>query len=79
MIMYMFQGYSLHSSPLCFPHCVHSLFSMSASPLQPCKYYSAIKKEHIWVIYNEMEPILQSEISQKEKNKYRILMHVYGI
>ena len=26
-----------------------------------------------------LEPIVQSEISQKEKNKYHILMHIYGI
>ena len=26
-----------------------------------------------------LEPIIQSEVSQKEKNKYCILMHVYGI
>ena len=25
------------------------------------------------------EPIIQSEVSQKEKDKYRILMHIYGI
>ena len=25
------------------------------------------------------EPIIQSEVSQKEKDKYRILMHTYGI
>ena len=26
-----------------------------------------------------LEPIIQSEVSQKEKYKYRILMHIYGI
>ena len=26
-----------------------------------------------------LEPIIQSEVSQKEKNKYWILMHAYGI
>ena len=26
-----------------------------------------------------LEPIIQTEVSQKEKNKYRILMHIYGI
>ena len=38
-------------------------------------------KEHIWVSSNEVdEPraFIQSEVSQKEKNKY-ILMHIYGI
>ena len=26
-----------------------------------------------------LEPIIQSEVSQKEKDKYCILMHMYGI
>ena len=26
-----------------------------------------------------LEPIIQSEVSQKEKDKYYILMHIYGI
>ena len=29
-----------------------------------------------WV---NLEPIIQSEVSQKEKDKYRILMHIYRI
>ena len=40
------------------------------------------KKEHIGVSSNEVdEPrtYLQSEVSQKEKDKYRILMHIYRI
>ena len=27
----------------------------------------------------KLEPIIQSEISQKEKNKYHTFMHMYGI
>ena len=26
-----------------------------------------------------LEPIIQGEVSQKEKSKYHILMHIYGI
>ena len=26
-----------------------------------------------------LEPIIQNEVSQKEKDKYHILMHIYGI
>ena len=39
------------------------------------------KKEHIWVRSNEAgEPrAYYSEVSQKEKDKYHILTHVYGI
>ena len=27
----------------------------------------------------DLESIIQSEVSHKEKNKYRMLMHIYGI
>ena len=27
----------------------------------------------------KLEPIIQSEVSQKEKHKYNILTHIYGI
>ena len=27
----------------------------------------------------KLEPITQSEVSQKEKQQYSILMHIYGI
>ena len=27
----------------------------------------------------KLEPIIQSEVSQKEKHQYSILMHMYGI
>ena len=45
------------------------------------EYYSAIKRNEIgsfvetWI---DLEAVIQSEVSQKEKNKYRILMHVCG-
>ena len=39
------------------------------------------KKEHMSVLmrWMNLEPIIQSEVSQKEKDKNRILMHMYGI
>ena len=46
------------------------------------KYYSAIKKdvfESVLMRWMKLEPITQSEVSQKEKHQYRILMHIYGI
>ena len=39
------------------------------------------EKEHIWVSSNEVdktEPIMQSEVSQKEKHQYSILTHIYS-
>ena len=35
--------------------------------------------ESVLMRWMNLEPIIQHEISQKEKDKYRILMHVYGI
>ena len=46
------------------------------------KYYSAIKKnafESVLMRWMKLEPIKQSEVSQKEKHKYSILTHIYGI
>ena len=46
------------------------------------EYYSAMKKntfESVLMKWMNLEPIIQSEVSQKEKDKYRILMHIYGI
>ena len=45
-------------------------------------YYSAIKRntfESVLVRWMNLEPIIQSEVSQKEKDKYHILMHIYRI
>ena len=30
-------------------------------------------------MWMDLETVIQSEVSQKEKNKYRILMHICGI
>ena len=46
------------------------------------KYCSAIKKntfESVLMRWMNLEPIIQSEVSQKDKDKYRILTHIYGI
>ena len=46
------------------------------------EYYSAIKKntfESVLMRCLKLEPIIQSEVSQKEKHQYSILTHIYGI
>ena len=46
------------------------------------EYYSAIKKntfESVLMRCMKLEPIIQSEVSQKEKHQYSIIMHIYGI
>ena len=46
------------------------------------EYYSAIKKdtfESVLMRWMKLEPIIQGEVSQKEKHQHSILMHIYGI
>ena len=46
------------------------------------EYYSAIKRntfESILMRGMNLEPIIQSEVSQKEKDKCQILIHIYTI
>ena len=45
------------------------------------EYYSTIKRnafESVLMRWINLEPIIQSEVSQR-KDKYHILMHIYGI
>ena len=46
------------------------------------EYYSVIRKntfESVLMRWMNLEPIIQSEVSQKEKHQYSILTHIYGI
>ena len=46
------------------------------------EYYSAIKMkafESVLMRWMNLEPIIQSGVSQKKKDIYHILMHIYGI
>ena len=46
------------------------------------EYYSAIKKntfESVLMRWTKLEPIIQSEVSQKEKHKHHVLTHIYEI
>ena len=43
------------------------------------EYYAAIKRNEIELFvvrWLHLESVIQSEVSQKEKNKYRMLMHI---
>ena len=46
------------------------------------EYYSVVKRnafESVLMRWMNIEPIIQSEVSQKEKDKYHIITHIYGI
>ena len=43
------------------------------------EYYSAIKRnvfESVLMRWVNLEPVIQSEVSQEEKDKYHILTHI---
>ena len=46
------------------------------------EYYSVIKRnafESVLMRGMNLEPIIESEVSQKQKDKYHILTHIYRI
>ena len=46
------------------------------------EYYSAIKKnsfESVLMRWMKLEPLMESEVSQNDKDCYNILTHIYGI
>ena len=46
------------------------------------EYYSTIKwnETELFVMrWMDLETVIQSEVSQKEKSKYHMLTHIYGI
>ena len=50
--------------------------------LYTVEYYSALKKntfKSVLMRWMKLEPVIQSEVSKKEKHQYGILKHIYGI
>ena len=46
------------------------------------EYYSVMKRnafQSVLVRWMNLEPVIQSEVSKKQKNKFCILMHIYRI
>ena len=46
------------------------------------EYHSAIKRNEMEVFvvrWVDLESVIEREVSQEEKNKYRMLTHIYGI
>ena len=84
---------SLHSHHQCkrvpfLPHPLQHLllvdFWIAAilTSIYTMEYCSAIKKnsfESVLMRWMKLEPIIQSEVSQKDKDHYSILTHIYGI
>ena len=52
------------------------------SEVNAMKHYSAIKRnvfDSVLIRWMNLEPIMQNEVSQKEKDKYHVLTLTYGI
>ena len=50
--------------------------------IYPMEQYAAMKRNEIGSfveMWMDLESVIQSEVSQKKKNKYHILMHICGI
>ena len=64
------------------PRCPSDEWIRKLRYIYTMEYYSAIKKntfESVLMRWMKLEPIIQSEVSQKEKHQYNILTHIYGI
>ena len=67
------------------PDCSQSWLLSVYIPTKSAKvfpFYSTIKRnkcESVELRQMNLEPVKQSEVSQKERNKYRILTHTCGI
>ena len=77
MIVYMLQCHSPKSShPLPLPLSPKVCYTHLC--LFCCLAYRVVI-ESVLMRWMKLEPIIQSEVSQKEKHQYSILTHIYGI
>ena len=68
-MVYMYHRFLIHSSADGHLGCFHVLAMMN----------SANSFESVLMRWMKLEPIIQSEVSQKDKDHYNILTHIYGI
>ena len=64
------------------PKCPSTVEWIKMWHIYTMEYYSAIKGNEIEffvVSWMDLVSVIQSEVSQKEKNKYCMLTHIYGI
>ena len=64
------------------PRCPSAEWIRKLWYIDTMEYYSVIKRnsfESVLMRWMKLEPIIQSEVSQKDKDHYSILTHIYGI
>ena len=75
--------YSVQFSSVQLLSCVRLFETLSNSGLiVTVDYYSAVKKnafESVLMRWMKLEPVVRSEVSQKEKHKHCISTHTFGI
>ena len=66
-------------SPIAGRFFTTELTHLCVSPFFNCFVSKHILKRAVLMRWMKLEPIIQSEVGQKEKHQYSILTHVYGI
>ena len=64
------------------PRCLTDEWIKKLWYIHSMEYYSAIKRntfDSVQMRWMNLEPIIQCDISQREKDKYSILKHIYKI
>ena len=71
----MYHSFLIHSSADGYLGCFHVLAIIKSAVMNIGVHVSL----SILMRWMKLEPIIQSEVSQKEKHQYSILTHIYGI
>ena len=72
----MYHSFLIHSSADGYLGCFHVIAIINSAAMNIRVHVSL---ESVLMRWMKLEPIIQSEVSQKEKHQYSILTHIYGI
>ena len=74
----MYHSFLIHSSVDGYLGCFHVLTIINSAAVNIGVHVS-LSFESVLMRWMKLEPMIQSEVSQKEKHQYSILTHIYGI